>query len=251
MSHGKAWRIGGFIAALGASAGLIASATGATGAYFTDTHSGTFQATSGHLRLDVADPSSLALSFTDLIPGQDQTKSISYTTDSSSDVTEDIWVVFPTTTPEQQLAYAEFTGGKGEFGYADGGLGRYGHFMLGANGSTLFQSTNLADEPLATSPVTFDSGCPVNAYGQGGESQKATSPTDTSMGYCGVPKAILVASNLSTGATGHVDVTFGLTGKQIAQNQTEFMHSDHVTPMPVQYQIVATQHGVRPDALNY
>ncbi|HSN07357.1 MAG TPA: hypothetical protein VLV82_08445 [Candidatus Angelobacter sp.] len=252
MSHSKAWRVGGFIAALGASAGLIASATGATGAYFTDTHSGTFQATSGHLRLNVADPTSLALNFTDLIPGQDQTKTISYTTDSSSDVTEDVWVVFPTATPEQQLAYAEFTGGKGEFGYADGGLGRYGHFMVGANGSTVFQSTNLADEPITTTtPTTYIPGCPVNAYGQGGESQMATSPTDTSMGYCGVPKAILVASNLSTGATGHVDVTFGFTGKWLWQDQTAFWNSTHTALAPVQYQIVATQHGVRPDALNY
>ena len=244
MSKSKVWRLGGFIVALGASAGLIASASGATGAYFTDTHAGTFQATSGHLKLNV-NASDMTLNFTDLIPGQDQTKTIGYTTDSSSNVNEDIWIVFPTATPAQQTAYAEFTGGKGEFGYTDGGLGRYGHFLVGANGNTAFVSTNLADEPVGNPVTSYIPGCNVNANGQGGENQAATSPTDTSMGYCGVPKAILLASNLSNGATGSVNVTFGLTGKQTTQNQTEFL------PGPVQYQIVATQHGVRPDALNY
>ena len=36
MASGKAWRLGGFLAALAASAGLVATATSATGAYFTD-----------------------------------------------------------------------------------------------------------------------------------------------------------------------------------------------------------------------
>ena len=43
------------------------------------------------------------LNYTELIPGQDQTKSISFTTDSSKTVTEDIWLVFPTDTPERNL----------------------------------------------------------------------------------------------------------------------------------------------------
>jgi hypothetical protein len=252
MSHGKAWRISGFIAALGASAGLIASATGATGAYFTDTHSGTFQAVSGHLRLTVT--GDLALSYTDLIPGQDQTKTIGFTTDSSSNVTEDIWVVFPTATPEQKLAYAEFTGAKGEFGYGDGGLGRFGHVQIGATTGSYdraFVSYNLANDPALGNSTSGNLSACYDGNGRGGETQQATSPTDVTMGYCGVPKAILVATNLSNGASGHVDVTFGLTGKQTQQDQTEFMHSDHNTLMPVQYQIVATQHGVRPDALNY
>lgn len=250
MSNGKAWRLGGFAAALAASAGLVAAASGTTGAYFSDSHPGTFEATSGHLKLNITDPTQLALNFTDLIPGQDQTKTISYTTDSSSNVKEDIWIVFPTDTAAEQLAYAEFSGGKNQFGYADGGLGRYGHFKVGANGHTAFESTNLANQPTysgtpAVAGPPYTPGCTVDANGDGGESQPATSPTDTSMGYCGVPFKILLASNVSTGTTGSVNVTFGLTGKQVTQNQTEFL------PNRVTYQIVATQHGVMPGQENF
>ncbi|MHB1800568.1 MAG: hypothetical protein ACYCU5_02715, partial [Actinomycetes bacterium] len=140
MNKGTALRLGGFVAAVGTSAALIAAASGTTGAYFSDTHSGTMQATSGHLLLTISDSSSTALDFTDLMPGVNQQKNISYTTDSSPNAREDIWLVFPVTTSVQQLAYAEFTGAKGEFGYADGGLGRYGHFAVANNGNVAFTS---------------------------------------------------------------------------------------------------------------
>jgi hypothetical protein len=245
MSHGKAWRVGGFIAALGASAGLIAAATGATGAYFSDSHSGTINATSGHLKLDLTDSGQLTMSFTDLIPGQDQTKHVGFTTDSSSSVTEDVWVVFPTTTSADKTAYSQFTGAKGEFGYADGGLGRYGHVQIGATTGSYnraFVSYNLANDPALSDPVSGGnlSAC-YDANGRGGSTQQATSPSDTPP-YCGVPKAILVAANLSSGASGSVDITFGLTGRATAQEVPVF---------GVDYQIVATQHGVRPDAPNF
>jgi hypothetical protein len=245
MSHGKAWRIGGFIAALGASAGLIAAATGATGAYFTDAHAGSLQGTSGHLRLDLSDSSQLSMDFADLIPGHNQTNHVSFTTDSSATVTEDVWVVFPTSTDTEKQAYAQFTGAKNEFGYADGGLGRYGHVEIGATTGSYdraFVSYNLANDPALSDPVSGGnlSAC-YDANGRGGSTQQATSVSDT-LPYCGVPKAVLVASNLSSGATGSVDITFGVTGRWTAQE----------TPvLGVDYQIVATQHGVRPDAPNF
>ena len=250
MNKGTALRLGGFVAAVGTSAALIAAASGTTGAYFSDTHSGTMQATSGHLLLTISG-SSTALDFTDLMPGVNQQKNISYTTDSSPNAREDIWLVFPVTTSVQQLAYAEFTGAKGEFGYADGGLGRYGHFAVANNGNVAFTSYNLANDP---SPSSSD--CPVDANGRGGSNQQATSPTDTPP-YCGVPKAILLASNLPTGTNGTINVTFGLTGRQTQQNQTEFLgpvpwtNPVKYAPSPVQFNIVATQSGVRPDAANF
>lgn len=238
MAISKAWRLGGFVAALGASGALIASATGATGAYFTDSHAGTLQATSGHLSLDGV--TSTTLDFAGLMPGVDQTKTIDYTTNVSSGA-EDVWLVFPVDTPAEQTAYAEFTGAKGQFGYADGGMGRYGHFAVSdSNGGLAFQSYNLQNAP---SGVTGQS-CTVSANGRGGSGQQATSVSDTPP-YCGVPNAILLASNLVTGSNGTITVTFGLTGRQTQQGQTEFV------PNPVTFQVVGTQHGVRPDAPNF
>jgi hypothetical protein len=234
MAIGKAWRLGGFIAALGASGALIASATGATGAYFTDSHNGTIQAVSGHLTLDVS--GNTALNFTGLMPGVDQTAEVNYHTDVSGG-NEDVWLYFP-----DNQAYGQFTGAKNAE-WANGGLGRYGHFAVSdSNGGQAFQSYNLQNRP-ANDTSTTDY-CTVNANGRGGSAQKATSETDTPP-YCGVPHYILLASNLATGTNGTITFTFGLTGKQTQQNQAEFL------PAAVQYQIVGTQHGVRPDAGNF
>lgn len=235
MAIGKAWRLGGFIAALGASGALIASATGATGAYFSDSTPGTISAASGHLNLDVTGGST-TLNFSGLMPGEDQTRQITYSTNVSSGA-EDVWLYFP-----DNVAYGQFTGAKNAE-WADGGLGRYGHFAVSdSNGGTAFESYNLQNRPADdTSTTDF---CYVDGNGRGGSSVKATSETDTPP-YCGVPHYILLASNLGSGATGTITITFGLTGKQTQQNQTEF------SPDPVQYQIVGTQHGIRPDAGNF
>jgi hypothetical protein len=237
MAISKAWRLGGFIAALGASGALIASATGATGAYFTDSHNGTIQAVSGHLKLNITGGST-TLNFTGLMPGEDQTANISYHTDLSGG-TEDVWLVFP-----DNQAYEQFTGASGNALWSDGGLGRYGHFAVSdSNGGLAFQSYNLKNRPAGDTSTT-DS-CTVNAdTGRGGSDQQAKSVADTPP-YCGVPNAILLASNLGNATDGTITFTFGLTGRQTQQNQAEFL------PAAVQYQIVGTQHGVRPDAANF
>jgi hypothetical protein len=234
MAIGKAWRLGGFIAALGASGALIASATGATGAYFTDSHDGSIQAVSGHLNLNITHGST-TLNFTGLMPGEDQTAQVSYQTSLSSG-TEDVWLVFPDTE-----AYEQFTGASGNSLWPDGGMGRYGHFAVSdSNGGNAFESYNLKNAPSGSTDV-----CPVDANtGRGGSNHPATSEADTPP-YCGVPNAILLASNLATGADGTVTVTFGLTGRQTQQNQTEFH------PHALQYQLVGTQHGVKPGAPNF
>jgi len=245
-------RLAGFVAAVGATALLIGAASGTTGAYFTDSHNGTMQGTSGHLKLNLSDSSQLSMNFTDLIPGQDQTKHVVFTTDSSSTVTEDVWVVFPTSDPNNpttdaalKLAYAQFTGAKGEFGWAGGGLGRFGHVQIGATTGSYdraFVSYNLANDPALSDPVSGGnlSAC-YDGNGRGGSTQQATSPSDAPP-YCGVPKAILVAANLSSGASGTVDITFGITGRWTGQM---------LPVLGVDYMIVATQHGVSPRALNF
>ena len=234
MAISKAWRLGGFIAALGASGALIASATGATGAYFTDSHSGTIKGSTGHLKLDITSGST-NLNFTDLVPTQYQQQKIGYKVDSSAGANEDIWLVFDPTSQ----GYIDFTGDDKQLnsGNGTGGLGRYGHFAVANNNVTKFTSYNLAN----LAPGASDATCPVDAStGDGGSNQQPTKATPRPP-LCGVPAAIKLASNLSNGSTGEVEITFGVTGYWSAQ---------YAPAVNVGYKIVATQAGVQPDATN-
>jgi hypothetical protein len=226
MRKAKAARIAGFAVALGATASLVGVAAGGTGAYFTSSTAGSLEGTSGHLRLTA---NNTQLNMDGLMPEVPQTQNISYSTDSNGN--EDLWMVFdPTTT-----GYQNFTGAKTSS--FDGGLGRYGYFSVSDNGNLDFRSHNLQDAPAGD---TADAQCSVNANGDGGSDQsEANTPGLTPL--CGVPTDILLASNLPTGSSGNINVTFGISGK--AQTQ-DFQYAN------VPFKIVATQAGVRPDALN-
>lgn len=228
MSKKNIVKVAGFIGTLGAGAALVATAATGTGAWFTDSETGSLTAQAGHLTLNTTNTT---LDFRGIMPGEDRSKTIGYNVNASGG-TVDVWVKFDTTTTK----YSQFTGGKGQNGWTDGGLGRYGHFKVSSGNTTFFNSYNLAND------TNGNSGCADNANGWGSSAQ-ATSETDTSMGYCGVPGYIKVADNLPSGANNSVTLTFGLTGKQKDQNQIQ------VAGLP--FQIVATQHGHRPDAGNY
>lgn len=228
MSKKNVFKVAGFIGTLGAGAALVATAATGTGAWFTDSKPGSLTAQAGQLKLDANNTS---LDFRGLMPGEDRYQDINYNV-SASNGNVDVWLKFDTTTQ----AYSRFTGGKGQNGYADGGLGRYGHFKVSSGSSTFFDSYNLANSPDGKS------GCADGDKGWG-SSRQATSKDDTSMGYCGVPGYILIASNLASGTGSSVRLTFGLTGRQTQQNQLS------VPRMP--FEIVATQAGRRPDAANY
>lgn len=227
MRKAKAIRVAGFVGALCASAALVGTSVAGTGAYFTDSHNGNLAASSGHLRLNV-DGSALNLSFQNLVPGEYQTKNVTYATDTNTN--EDIWMVFDTSS----AAYGAFSGGKGMTAYPDGGLGRYGHFAVANDNATRFTSYNLANQPAGDTSTTDT--CGVNSSGNGGSNDVAT-PTHTPL-YCGVPGAILLRSDAPNGASGEIEVTFGVTPKWTAQE---------VPVANVPFKIVATQHGVRPD----
>ena len=238
MPKGKAWRVGGFVAALTASAGLIAAATNATGAFFTDVHPGSLSAGSGHLHLSIASvsggasasgPDSLALDFQNLYPTDYRTEKINYQTDSSVG-NEDIWLVFPTDTQGEQNIFDLFTGPGSSYG--GGGLGRYGHFAVSdSHGGLAFSSYNLSSG--------YTSDCVPDANGHA--SAPEGSPTDNVGAQpCAVPQKIKLASNLASGTSGQVSLTFGLTQRQTQQDQIEF--DGHA----VAFQIVATQPGVAP-----
>jgi hypothetical protein len=233
MFKNKSARIAAFIGTLGASAALIGAAATNTGAYFTDSETGQIAGTTGHLTVDKLNDYNL--SFDNLVPGEYKDRSVAYRT--GGDTNEDIWLKFPAGTPYGQFTGAKDNGSNGNIdGFADGGMGRFGHFAVKDNaGNVLFSSYNLQNESNGTS------GCAdSNGHGSG---PQATSPTNTPP-LCGVPHYMLIETNLPSGSDRSLTMTFGVTGKQTQQGQ-------YAPPANVPFQVVATQHGVRPDALNF
>lgn len=224
MNKGKAARVAGFIGALCATGALVATAVEGTGAYFTDAASGSIAANSGSLTLSA---NNTALDFKNLMPGTDQTQNVNYRVKASSGKI-DLWLVFDNTSD----GYGHFTGTKdtpyGTDHYTGGGMGRFGHFAVGSTPTSGAQNLAFSSYNLQYDP---NQACTNATTGRGTE---ADSPGSLE---CGAPAAIQLATNLASGATGTVDVTYGLTGKQTQQNQTEWT---------VGYQIVATQAGQSP-----
>lgn len=233
MNKSKSIRLAGFVGALCVSGALIGVAVSGTGAYFTDSHSGEIDAGTGHVRVAV-DPADGKLNFADLLPGEYKTQTINYQAQGTG--AEDIWLVFPTTSSTGANPSEAFTGAPDDG--AGGGLGRYGHFAIASTDGAHFTSYNLSANRANDSSAP----CPTNANGWGGSNQQAASTSDL-LPYCAAPHAILLASNKTNGQGGSATLTFGftplLTGPQ-----------DAPTNKLVDFQIVATQHGVRPDDPN-
>jgi hypothetical protein len=229
MQKKKAAKISGFVAALCASGTLVGMAVSGTGAYFTDSHDGAINASTGHVKVNVSDTT---LNFANLLPGEPKTVNVDYVANGTGN--EDIWLVLPTNGGADALT----DDGNGD------GLGRYGHFAVSAPAGS-FTSSNLRHN--FTSDQSSGLSCGVDANGHGGSNQEAANTNNSDpasyVPYCAAPHAILLSSNLAAGQGGTADVTFGYTkllkgaqddgGKQIAT-----------------YKIVATQTGVRPDDVN-
>jgi hypothetical protein len=234
MVSKKTVKVAGFVGALCASAALVATAATSTGAYFTNSKDGNLAGSAGHLEVLT---SGTNINFTGLNPGEDQTQKITYTPTSNSTTKEDIWLVFdPNTT-----GYGAFTGAKGlTYGsWTSGGLGGYGHFKIISDQGLGFQSYNLALDPSGNNTC-------ANANGDGGSTAKETLASDghtiVPAPYCGVPAAIKIGSGLNPGQASNAYLTFGLTGKATTQD---------ITWANVPFKIVATQPGIRPDAVSY
>ncbi|MCW2545853.1 MAG: hypothetical protein JWN96_313, partial [Mycobacterium sp.] len=223
MRKSKAIRVAGFVGALGASAALVGFAATGTGAYFTDSHNGTIQTSTGSVKVNVS-PGDGILTFANLLPGEDKTQTVSYTAAGTG--AEDIWLVFPTNGDAEA-----FVGKSGDA--LGGGLGRYGHFKLNSPAGG-FESYNLNGPADPNNPAQ----CSIDGNGHCGSNLQATTPTDTQVNYCAPANAILLQSGLTYGQSGSSDLTFGFT--RLLRNQAQ-------TPMNVSYKIVATQSGIRPD----
>jgi hypothetical protein len=218
------------VGALGVAAiALIAAGAGSTGAYFTDSHPGTINASAGSIKVNVS-PADLALNFTGLLPEAFQTQDVTYQAVGS--VAEDIWLVLPT---DGTAAYLNGTPGNPAPGAPP--LGRYGHFaVVGPAGS--FTSYNLATDP--TTPSTAS--CGVDTNGFGGSNAQVVDKT-TILPYCPVPNAILLSSNANPGDTGVAHITFGYT---------KLLKGPQASPVGLvaNFKIVATQHGILPSDPN-
>ncbi len=237
MRKSRAVRVAGFVGALGASAALVGFAASSTGAYFTDSHTGTMQASTGTVKVATTPGDKGTLNFTNLLPGQYQNQTISYQALGTG--SEDIWLVFPTN-PDGTLNPSEaFTGTPGDGGpHGGGGLGRYGHLAISAPAGS-FTSYNLSNAVAHSTDV-----CPIDINGHGGSNAQAATTADYPS-YCAPKDAILLSSGLTYGQTGAATITFGFTPllkDPAAQGQA-------LAPV-AQYKIVATQHGVRPDDPN-
>lgn len=222
MERKKALKVAGFTGAVCASVALVTAGVSATGAYFTDSHNGAINASTGGVHLNTTDTS---LNFANLLPGEFQTKQIDYQATGTG--SEDVWLVLPADGSADALT----DDGNGD------GLGRYGHFAVSAPAGT-FSSYNLRQG---------SGGCGIDANGHGGSNQQASSTNnadpDSYVPYCAAPHAILLSSGLSSGQGGTVSITFGFT-KVLKSG------ADAPSAQIAKFQIVATQHGVRPDDVN-
>jgi hypothetical protein len=128
------FKILGLALALVVVAGLVAVASGATGAYFSDTKSGEITGTIGSVKVDTSD---LTLRFSNLMPGEPQTVTLNYANAGTGN--QDIWMVFPQ--PDALHAIND--------------LGTYGEVKIqDSNTGVVFFSNNLNDRPNnGTTPI--------------------------------------------------------------------------------------------------
>lgn len=158
--------------------GLVAAASGATGAFFSDTKSGTIGGGLGNISVHTwggSGTDGLNMAFDDLLPGVPQTVHINY--QNKGTAAEDVYLTFPNVPALHAL----------------NNLGTYGEVTI-TDSSTgqVFHSANLNDNR-------------PDASGSCGP----FSPT----GCWPVPTQLLVRSNLAKGASGTVDFTFSYPGK--------------------------------------
>jgi hypothetical protein len=237
MRKAKALRIAGFVGALCASAALVGTSVAGTGAYFSDSHPGTINASGGHLTLSTSDT---ALNFSNLMPGTPVADPVDYNVSVSSGGV-DVWLTFD----PADAGYLAFTGSAPAAGANGGGLGGFGYFTVkDSTAGTAFTSGNLAFPYGQTAENTYPSSasasvCGVNADGRGGSNAIVTATT-SQVPWCGVPDKILLRSNVTNGQAGTITVTFGLNGVK-AKNSLE-----NVPVASVPFHIVATQHGQTP-----
>jgi Camelysin metallo-endopeptidase len=79
-------RIAAFVGLLGVTGAVVGFAAAGTGAYFSDSESGTVTAKTGTLDIAAGESESLTVTFDDLYPGESQTNDVTITNNGSRDV---------------------------------------------------------------------------------------------------------------------------------------------------------------------
>ena len=207
MSKKQILKVTGFIGTLAAGTALVASAATGTGAYFSDSASGTISGTMGSIRIQAGDggPAATTISFTKMLPGEAQTKTIGFKNTGAN--AQDVWLIFNPT-------YL----GDGDR-ETDTGLindrGTYGEIHIKSGTTAVFDSANLNDDADSCPP---------------GLGTPACNP---------LPEMIKLRDNFAPGDTGNF--TFSYTaGAKYKSNQG-------LPEVNLPYKLVATQHGISPD----
>ncbi len=150
---------------------------GTSGAYFSETQPGNITGTIGSIHAAViggVGQNNSDFAFNNLLPGVPQTITIGYKNTGNNP--QDVYIVFPNATALSSL----------------NNLGTYGNVTLSANGTVLFQSSNLND-------------------------RSATCGSFSTSGCWPLLRSYKVASNLAPGATGTVSFTFAYASKLSTQ----------------------------------
>jgi hypothetical protein len=173
MFTSKASRVVGFAGTVALSGALVAAATGATGAYFSDSRSGHITGTIGSIKVSTsggAGPDNLNFTWADMLPGE--LKSSTFRYENTGRNAQDVYLVF---TDAAQL-------------HALNDLGHYGEAHIASNGTEIFASTNLNDHDT----------CPAT---------DANGPTDCAP----IPAQIKLAGAVQPGETGSATFSFGFS----------------------------------------
>lgn len=193
--------------------GLLAWAIPSTGAYFSDTKTGTVSGTVGSIKVNGsggAGSNGLDIQYTDLLPGTPQTVTAGYTNTGLN--AEDVWIVF-----YEPAALSALNN-----------LGHYGKFSIASSDKgQIFQSTNLNDNSGGTCGPLSPTGC------------------------WPVPVKVQVASNVAPAAVGTFSFTFAYTSLLKGQSSAgggvwNAYPLSSPTTAGLPYELVATQVGQTP-----
>ncbi len=217
MRYKKAVRLGVFVVCLGTSAALVGAATGATGAFFSDTKSGVLTGTIGSIKIEGrggGGHDSLDFNFDNMLPGELKNDVATFTNTGAN--AEDVWLVFPNVDALHAL----------------NDLGGFGEVHIKANADEVFHSKNLNDHfPCVTPDGVF----PENV--------------------CPLPHAVKLFGSVGPGGTGSFTFSFAYSGRLSTQVPDGFVGHFNCFPVtsPVTctnnglpYQLVATQVGQVP-----
>ncbi|HET8614194.1 MAG TPA: hypothetical protein VFL94_01630 [Actinomycetales bacterium] len=215
MSKKQFLKVTGFIGTLGAGAALVATAATGTGAYFTDSASGTISGTMGTIQIQGADgnPDNMNISFTKMLPGETGRDTVTFKNIGQNP--QDVWVVFP------QSALGDGSTSTPNDGVND--FGTYATIQIKSSGTQVFYSNNLNDDTTSCPPGSVKPGVnrPCHA----------------------LPSMIKLADNVAPGAGGNMEFAF--------TPDAQFRSNQGLPVLNLPYKLVATQHGIAPNnALN-